>query len=1061
MKFIRCNKDQLNETNIEDLKQYDRDTLLGLQNASASLNRPENLPDLPDVILSSPLTAVTPSVGTQGGGLAIGLSGDKGINTDWRNGNDPFMPSYIKSTRSSVGVTKRGSQQGKKEVKNIIIQLPKEVKLKTCENAWVPSSKKPANTGADSAVGAIVKRVRSILNKLTPQNFETLVDQMELILIDTEDKLDAVTDLVFEKAVLEPNYSSAYAKFCTFLMMLKVPSKSNPENNVNFHSLLLKKCREEFEKDNESEQKILDLKEKIEAANEEEKKVLQEELDTVMFISRRKSVGNIRFIGELFKMDMVKLDIMLGCLERLSSSTDEEKLECMCKLLSTVGKLIESKAKNEQMNRHFKDIRAIVGARETSSRIRFMLLDLIDLRKNKWVPRRAEKGPKTLKELHQDIQNEEIEHRQKMDAAAAAAAAANQMSYSNQRNRGGRAGSMGPPTPTQGNDGDGWNTVGSSRALRTPIDPSKMWLPKSKNDDNIQLCPSVGSGNFSGWSRGSTGGSSSRSSNNPHNDRLSSQGNRFSALCGDDDSHLLGSGGQENRPEMFVMGNRRSGSRSGGMGPGPGQSGRNQYGDFRVKTLPRRFSQESRRDMQRRGSNDNLTPLRGQMRDDGRSRKIRSRENSRNRSMHTPMGSRESSQNRQSVLHSRENSRDSKMASCENGLFSDNNKPLNYEHSGSSSSTNPGAATATDYSQQKREKIEPSTVATPVPSRPISEEEMKKKTMFIVDGYLNNKDLEEVIDSLSKLKTPSNLQMFISSAISHVLDLNQSARTLTGSLLFHLIHNNTISKSHFLSGMHKVLEDVEDLEIDVPRIWTYFAQLISSLLGEGRLPWTILKEIAKPLRSIKKGGIFIAEILKELVNQMSESKVEESWKSSGLKLSDFCKAEDMSDLISDPKLEFLFNKGSPDFLLSDFESRLHSALETCEQDNKPIFDLIQELPETLTNTDEFIKILMTEICSSAIIDVIKPRCEVLQKYIHQNTNLQLQALVALQALDLKLQHPPKFMNEMFHMLHHNDIICEDAFFQWEKMEGLPGKGVSLKQVAAFLSYLHENEDDDD
>lgn len=73
-------------------------------------------------------------------------------------------------------------------------------------------------------------------------------------------------------------------------------------------------------------------------------------------------------------------------------------------------------------------------------------------------------------------------------------------------------------------------------------------------------------------------------------------------MCGDDED-LFNMSGQENRPEMFGrggMGNRRSGSRS-GVGPSPGQSGRNQFSGFRGKTLPRRFSQEDR-NVQRRGS---------------------------------------------------------------------------------------------------------------------------------------------------------------------------------------------------------------------------------------------------------------------------------------------------------------------------------------------------------------------------------------------------------------------------------------------------------------------------
>lgn len=41
---------------------------------------------------------------------------------------------------------------------------------------------------------------------------------------------------------------------------LRVPSSTNPEQNVNFRSLLLTTCQKEFEKDSENEQKILDKK---------------------------------------------------------------------------------------------------------------------------------------------------------------------------------------------------------------------------------------------------------------------------------------------------------------------------------------------------------------------------------------------------------------------------------------------------------------------------------------------------------------------------------------------------------------------------------------------------------------------------------------------------------------------------------------------------------------------------------------------------------------------------------------------------------------------------------
>lgn len=43
------------------------------------------------------------------------------------------------------------------------------------------------------------KKVRSILNKLTPQKFQTLVKQVSEMEITTEERLKGVTDLIFEK----------------------------------------------------------------------------------------------------------------------------------------------------------------------------------------------------------------------------------------------------------------------------------------------------------------------------------------------------------------------------------------------------------------------------------------------------------------------------------------------------------------------------------------------------------------------------------------------------------------------------------------------------------------------------------------------------------------------------------------------------------------------------------------------------------------------------------------------------------------------------------------------
>merc|ERR550519_2716280 len=56
---------------------------------------------------------------------------------------------------------------------------------------------------------------------------------------------------------------------------------------------------------------------------------------------RRRSLGNIRFIGELYKIKMLNGRTMHECIRKLLVQTDEESLECLCRLVTTVGALLE------------------------------------------------------------------------------------------------------------------------------------------------------------------------------------------------------------------------------------------------------------------------------------------------------------------------------------------------------------------------------------------------------------------------------------------------------------------------------------------------------------------------------------------------------------------------------------------------------------------------------------------------------------------------------------------------------------------------------------------------
>lgn len=89
-------------------------------------------------------------------------------------------------------------------------------------------------------------QVRGILNKLTPEKFQKLSDDLLGLELDSDKVLKGVILLIFEKALDEPKYSSMYAQLCKRLSE-EAPNFEPPGQPCTFKLLLLNKCRTEFE----------------------------------------------------------------------------------------------------------------------------------------------------------------------------------------------------------------------------------------------------------------------------------------------------------------------------------------------------------------------------------------------------------------------------------------------------------------------------------------------------------------------------------------------------------------------------------------------------------------------------------------------------------------------------------------------------------------------------------------------------------------------------------------------------------------------------------------------
>ena len=262
-----------------------------------------------------------------------------------------------------------------------------------------------------------MKIIRAIFNKLTPENYNTLLNQFLALKIDTKDKLTRMIDLIFDKIVKEPSFVVQYAEFCSQLYHIKVFDLNEQGENVEvkFKNLFIKKCEETFFKKMYFDVENLEgrLKEIEECTDEKKKKVLQEKLDEDKSLSRKKSIGNIQLIAELFKFNMLNVQIMFACFQNLLKHEHEDYIECLCALITNIGASLTTSIKlNDQMDIFeslFEQLNLISekkGPLSVSTRIRYKILDLVELKKNNWVPRRKADGPKTIAQVHEDIDKE-------------------------------------------------------------------------------------------------------------------------------------------------------------------------------------------------------------------------------------------------------------------------------------------------------------------------------------------------------------------------------------------------------------------------------------------------------------------------------------------------------------------------------------------------------------------------------------------------------------------------------------------------------------------------------
>ncbi|XP_044726466.1 eukaryotic translation initiation factor 4 gamma 1-like isoform X3 [Chrysoperla carnea] len=958
--------------NTSGKKKYLREFLVALQNDPKSIRKPDLPRDL-ESLINHPKHNRLPDHNSSNRYSSM-------------NRHDVLLPPYAKTQSQRGPLPKRNSQQGKASktggkpnVIHVSLSLKEDVKLNETENAWKPARlvKGSAQNEEDAKTAELYKKVRGVLNKLTPQKFDTLVNQVRQLNIDNCERLQGVIDLVFEKAIDEPNYSVAYALMCRELALMQVPAErknSNDPGFVNFRKLLITRCQMEFEKTYVDEKaRKLKVKEIEDETDPEKKKELQLQLEEDDRRVRLKSVGNVRFIGELFKQQMLTASIMMKCLKNLLNGIEEENLECLCKLLITVGKDLEIE-KKMSLESFFQTMQEIVDRKhgKISSRVRFMLQDVIELRNNKWIPRRQDLKPTTIDEIQKEAESEHL-NIQILNSAPLNTPRKDDRGSSAQqgsdRKRGGR-----------NNVGeDGWSTAQSRSRQTFSVESSKLKSTKPITIDAETLGSRSG---YAKWSKGST------ANVNPPTTIT----NMYSPLEHIDAERIR-------QPQ----GGSRNGSKDPYSSKGPSME-RSNYKSY----------------------------------DDGR-------------------GSRSGSQAR---------SRDGSQA---------RQQPTSLP---TSSVVQPQFVAQQLSSHLQQTPTQQQQPQTP-PVKELTEDEIEQHTQTIVNDYWNDLSVSDVCEAEIKtlFGTDALAGKFVGCSYLYSIEKSSTARKNTGNLVAVLCQRGLITQKAVCTGLQSLLEVVEDLIIDLPKIWDYLSELVVPLLAEGVLSLKVLREVAFSCAGFIQQEDYPGKLLVHLCNSLSKDKgpsfPRKLWLDSGLQFSDFVPNHKVSSFIKDNKLEYLSGSASiPENSISlSFDEIRAKLLEFFEKD--VTFNHITEwvtanVGKEKATEKEFIRALMTAVCEHSIQkmklneDVLKKHFFLLQRYVDNKADREMQCLHALKAYINKLEHPPGVLLAICNNLWDSAVLSNESFLQWEKCTDpaeQEGKGVALKTLTSFFTSVREAEDD--
>ena len=255
------------------------------------------------------------------------------------------------------------------DVESIIREARAEKKIEPAKLTTTDAGYKKKSASEIDETERIVRNVQGVLNKLTEKNFDVLEKEVLVPEILNMDVIPLIVDRIFDKALDEAVFTPLYAKLCHNI------AEFEAKTNAELH-------KEEIHKGGEIRWTILFKAQRL----FEELTSLTSTSDEEATKMRRRSIANIRFVGELYNRRMLSLKVISQILKKLmfEETIAPGNAEVALELLVVSGKELENTDKKEPI---WSQVNKVI-ARDPPPfprRLCFLFQNLLDLRLAGWV----------------------------------------------------------------------------------------------------------------------------------------------------------------------------------------------------------------------------------------------------------------------------------------------------------------------------------------------------------------------------------------------------------------------------------------------------------------------------------------------------------------------------------------------------------------------------------------------------------------------------------------------------------------------------------------------------